>query len=116
MSNNTEYVTETSRCLQIVARLEREIVVAVATEGVNTGKEGPLTLVQIGTCSGAVYVFDILENRELMSKGRLRTILESDKIKKVMSHMTHLAWNVETTSHQRRCNVMHCIDVDQTLA
>ena len=83
MTKNTEYVTETPRCMQIVARLEREIVVAVATEGVNVSKEGPLTLLQIGTCSGTVYVFDILLNRDLISKGRLRSILGSEKIVKV---------------------------------
>ena len=83
MSKKTEYVTETPRCLQIVARLEREIVVAVATEGVNVSKEGPLTLLQIGTCSGTVYVFDVLLNRELINNGRLRAILENEKIVKV---------------------------------
>ena len=84
MSKKTEYVTETSRCQQMVAKLEREMLVAVATEGVNIGKEGPLTLLQIGTCSGAVYIFDVLQNRDLISKGRLRAILESDKIIKVI--------------------------------
>ena len=86
MTKKTEYVTETPRCIQIVARLERELVVAVATEGVNVSKEGPLTLLQIGTCSGTVYVFDVLLNRDLIAKGRLRGILESDKIAKVGLH------------------------------
>ena len=94
MSKNTEYITETNRSLQVIARLEREILVAVATEGVNIGKEGPLTLLQIGTCSGAVYIFDVLQNRDLISKGRLRVILESDKIIKVEINHNNLTLNL----------------------
>ena len=83
MNEKTEYVTSTPRCLQIVAKLEHELVVAVATEGVNVNKEGPLTLLLIGTCSGRMYLFDVLVNMELISKGRLRVILENHKIVKV---------------------------------
>ena len=92
MNVKTEYVTSTPRCLQIVAKLEHELVIAVATEGVNVNKEQPITLLQIGTCSGRVYLFDFLVNRELISKGRLRVILENHKIVKVMQtrHLSHV--------------------------
>ena len=78
-----ELVTDVERCKQIVAKLEREKVLAVAAEGINVGKEGPLTLLQIGTCSGHVYIFDILENRNLFHKGRLKVVLEREDIIKV---------------------------------
>ncbi|KAK3086216.1 hypothetical protein FSP39_015357 [Pinctada imbricata] len=78
-----EVVTDTQRCRQVVHILQREIAVSLAGEGVALGREGPLTLVQVGTFYGAVYLFDILVNNELFDKGGLRLLLESDKVAKV---------------------------------
>lgn len=83
-----EVISDVDRCKQLVARLQREKVVAMAAEGVNVGKEGPLTLIQIGTCSGLVYVFDILMCRDLIGKGRLRYLLEDENVVKVCSVST----------------------------
>lgn len=63
--------------------LAREGVLAVDCEGVSLGVEGPLTLVQVGKYSGEVYLFDILKNKDLLSRGRLGTLLESPNITKV---------------------------------
>lgn len=82
-AENITMVTEVEHCKQIVAKLQREKVIAMATEGINVGKEGPLTLIQIGTCSGLVFVFDILLKRELVEKGRLRWLLEDNNVTKV---------------------------------
>ncbi|KAK3597223.1 hypothetical protein CHS0354_004975 [Potamilus streckersoni] len=82
---DVEVITTTERCLQVVARLEREALVAVATEGINVGREGPITLVQIATCGGTVYIFDVIVNRDLVEKGRIKVILENEKILKVMN-------------------------------
>eukprot|EP00105_Crassostrea_gigas_P044599 XP_019928747.1 PREDICTED: piRNA biogenesis protein EXD1 isoform X2 [Crassostrea gigas] len=78
-----EIVVETSRCRQIVSILSSESVLAVDCEGIALGVEGPMTLLQICTYSGDVYLFDVQENRELFSEGHLKIVLESDEILKV---------------------------------
>ena len=78
-----EVVTDVGRCRQVVHRLQRELVVAIAGEGVALGREGPLTLVQVGTFYGAVYLFDVLVNGDLFDKGGLRLLLESENVVKV---------------------------------
>lgn len=83
-AENIMVVTDVEYCKQVVAKLQREKIIAMATEGINLGKEGPLTLIQIGTCSGLVFVFDILLNRDLVEKGRLRCLLEDEHVTKVI--------------------------------
>ena len=58
-------------------------IISLAAEGINIGKEGPVTLLQIGTCPGHVYLFDLLVNRDLVHKGRLKYVLEDSDIQKV---------------------------------
>lgn len=85
MANQTvEIVVETNRCRHVVSILSRESVLAVDCEGIALGVEGPMTLLQMCTYSGDVYLFDIQENRELISEGHLKTILESNEILKVI--------------------------------
>lgn len=71
--------------LHIIISMTRPQVLALAAEGINIGKEGPVTLVQLATCSGHVYIFDVLENRDLVHAGRLRYVLESVNVLKVAS-------------------------------
>lgn len=63
----------------------------MAAEGVNIGKEGPLTLIQIGTCAGLVYVFDILMCRDISGKGRLRFLLEDETVIKVIHDCSNVS-------------------------
>ncbi|XP_062571052.1 uncharacterized protein LOC134233073 [Saccostrea cucullata] len=79
-----EVIEDISRCRQVVEMLSHEQVLAVDCEGIQLGVDGPLTLVQVGTYSGEVYLFDIHANRELLKKGRLGNIMESKGIVKVM--------------------------------
>ncbi|CAC5391158.1 EXD1 [Mytilus coruscus] len=82
-SNNVEIITETDRCLRIVEHLSKFDFIALDAEGINLGKEGPLTLLQIGTVDAKVYLFDIATNKDLFRKGKLEDILQSDKQVKV---------------------------------
>uniref|UniRef100_A0A8W8KZW4 Exonuclease 3'-5' domain-containing protein 1 n=1 Tax=Magallana gigas TaxID=29159 RepID=A0A8W8KZW4_MAGGI len=75
-----EIVVETRRCHQVVSILSRESVLVVDCEGIALGVEGPMTLLQICTYSGDVYLFDVQENQELFSEGHLKIVLESDEI------------------------------------
>lgn len=78
-----EVIEHTGRCRQVVEMLEGEQVLAVDCEGISLGVDGPLTLVQVGNYSGKVYLFDILRNKYLLSRGRLGTLFESSNIVKV---------------------------------
>ena len=78
-----EVIDNVGRCRQVVDILSREMVLGVDCEGISLGVEGPLTLIQVGNCSGEVYLFDILKNKELLSKGKLGDLLESDNTVKV---------------------------------
>ncbi|OWF49764.1 uncharacterized protein LOC110451289 [Mizuhopecten yessoensis] len=78
-----ELVLDTARCRQLVHQLKRELMLGIAGEGIHMGGDGPLTLFQIGTFHGKVYIFDTLVNVELFDKGGLRFLLESEDILKV---------------------------------
>lgn len=80
---NVEIVVETERCCKVVSILSRETVLAVDCLGVQLGSRGPLTLIQVGTYSGDVYLFDVLKNKKLINDGELDTLLESKDVKKV---------------------------------
>ncbi|XP_060067618.1 uncharacterized protein LOC132547832 [Ylistrum balloti] len=83
-SGNVEVVVDVSRCLDVVRKLEKCDVIAVDAEGVQLGKDGPLTLLQVGTIDHDVFLFDIHVNKDLFTKGRLQDILTSNRIIKVM--------------------------------
>ncbi|XP_064599289.1 piRNA biogenesis protein EXD1-like [Liolophura sinensis] len=84
-AEQTEVVTESNRCAEIVSGLLRtETEVAVDAEGVNLGRTGPLTLLQVGTRDGRVYLFDIHKNKVLLQPGFLKDLLESTKIVKII--------------------------------
>lgn len=80
---NVEIVTEADRCMRIVESLSNCDFIALDAEGINLGKEGPLTLLQIGTVDDKVYLFDIETNTDLFRKGNLQDLLQSDKPVKV---------------------------------
>ncbi|CAC5368061.1 EXD1 [Mytilus coruscus] len=83
-SNNVEIITDTDKCLPIVEHLSMFDFIALDAEGINLGKEGPLTLLQIGTVDDKVYLFDIASNKDLFWKGKLKDILQSKKLVKVI--------------------------------
>ncbi|CAG2233199.1 EGL [Mytilus edulis] len=57
-------------------------------EGVNLGKECPLTLLQIGTVDNKVYLFDIRLKPELFKKGHVEDLLQSGNTVKVIHSCT----------------------------
>lgn len=67
----------------IASILSTEEALAVDCQGVNLGSNGKLTLLQIGTSKGNVYLFDVHECSNLLSVVELRSLLESEKIVKV---------------------------------
>ncbi|XP_015114166.1 egalitarian protein homolog [Diachasma alloeum] len=59
-----------------------KIVVSFDCEGINVGAKGQLTLVQIGTAQGHVYIFDLFTSPNLITG--LRKLLESPNVVKVI--------------------------------
>lgn len=55
-------------CQDAVTLLQQETVIALDSEGVQLGKDGPLTLLQIGTLDGRVYLFDVMKNEREQDK------------------------------------------------
>ncbi|KAH3699940.1 uncharacterized protein LOC127860156 [Dreissena polymorpha] len=100
-----EVVIGTDRCKQIVARLHKEKVIAMAAEGINIGKEGPVTLLQIATCSGHVFLFDVLVNRDLMHQGRLKHVFEDSNVQKVIHDCSRLNAAITYQFSTSLCNV-----------
>ncbi|KAL3858965.1 hypothetical protein ACJMK2_009210 [Sinanodonta woodiana] len=75
--------------VKAVQELQKETVLAVDSEGVHLGKTGLLTLLQVGTMSGKVYLFDVLKNEKEQDKRffkdtGLDAILTSSDIVKVI--------------------------------
>ncbi|XP_045175062.2 uncharacterized protein LOC123536181 [Mercenaria mercenaria] len=76
-------------CQAAIRKLSREKVISLDAEGVHLGKDGPLTLLQIGTLDGSVYLFDVMINENEQDKmffteTGLNTILTSTRIVKVI--------------------------------
>ncbi|PIK52698.1 putative exosome component 10-like [Apostichopus japonicus] len=86
-------IEDVESCKREVARLQRraregrQLILAIDCEGVNLGKEGPLTLIQIGTEEGEVFVFDVLatpDPKDMFIGGGLKVLLENPNIRKVI--------------------------------
>lgn len=83
---SVKVVVKIQECQAIVARIKahRPLVVSFDAEGVNLGPSGPMTLLQLGTGDGQIYLFDLVACRELITDGGLREILESTDVVKVV--------------------------------
>ncbi|EFA84207.1 3'-5' exonuclease domain-containing protein [Heterostelium album PN500] len=69
------------RCFNII---NHEHVIAIDVEGLEMGKQGEISLVQVGLMSGRVFLFDVLRlGQQLFDRG-LRQILESNNILKIV--------------------------------
>ncbi|XP_067658225.1 uncharacterized protein [Haliotis asinina] len=70
-------------CIKAVDDLLKQPVVAVDCEGINLGKTGPLTLLQVAKLDGFVYLFNVFVEPKVFIEGRLKSFLENRNIVKV---------------------------------
>jgi len=78
-------VTDTSDCEAIVEDLMLAgQPIGLDAEGINLGKTGTITLLQVSTQSGEVFIFDIKTNPALMTQGKLGELLQSEDVTKVI--------------------------------
>lgn len=61
-----------------------QVVISVDCEGINLGVKGELTLIEIGTTSGEAFIFDVLACPTIMTDGGLKSLLENEKVIKVI--------------------------------
>ncbi|XP_075738729.1 egl_like_exo domain-containing protein isoform X4 [Rhipicephalus microplus] len=86
MLRGVRVITKVKECETLVSRLSSQHqLVALDTEGVNLGPQGPLTLVQLATPAVEVFLFDVQSAPQLFTEGHLRDILEAEHITKVKS-------------------------------
>ena len=79
-----EVVVSVRRCRQITNYiLATRKPVSLDGEGVNLGPSGPMTLLQLGLDTGQIYIFDLQLEKNLMSQGGLKQVLESAEVIKV---------------------------------
>ncbi|KAF5294367.1 hypothetical protein FQR65_LT10820 [Abscondita terminalis] len=62
---------------------EDKVVIGFDCEGINLGAKGQLTLMQIATLTGSIYVFDLISCPSMIEAG-LRKVLESRDVVKIM--------------------------------
>lgn len=85
MLRNVRVLTKVKECEAVVSRLLGQPgLLALDTEGVNLGPQGPLTLLQLATPAAEVFLFDVQSSPQLFNEGRLRDLLEATHITKVM--------------------------------
>nr|KAG5692079.1 hypothetical protein BaRGS_021511 [Batillaria attramentaria] len=79
-----EVVDSIRACHRAVQILQNEEVVAADAEGVHMSRTGPMTLLQIGTVKGHVYLFDVKQEPRIFRDEGLKGFLESESVVKVM--------------------------------
>ncbi|XP_046572934.1 uncharacterized protein LOC124280967 [Haliotis rubra] len=76
-------VDNVADCVKAVDDLLRGSVVAVNCEGINLGKKGRLTLLQVAKQDGFVYLFNVFVEPKVFTEGQLKSFLENKATTKV---------------------------------
>eukprot|EP00928_Gymnodinium_smaydae_P076787 TRINITY_DN59871_c0_g1_i1.p1 TRINITY_DN59871_c0_g1~~TRINITY_DN59871_c0_g1_i1.p1 ORF type:complete len:508 (+),score=44.36 TRINITY_DN59871_c0_g1_i1:112-1524(+) len=72
-------------CADTVGVFLEQDTVALDMEGVDLGRRGRLSIVQVATQDGHVFFFDILKlGQSAFEEGRLRVLLQSESVTKIM--------------------------------
>lgn len=83
---SAKIITKLRDCQNLVTHLKSTgtNIISMDAEGVNLGPNGPMTLLQIGTGSGNIFILDLVACREMLTDGGIKEILESPNIVKVV--------------------------------
>ncbi|CAM1306274.1 TMPRSS15 (predicted), partial [Pycnogonum litorale] len=83
---SVKVVTKVKDCQLVMRQISKSHppIIAVDGEGVNVGPNGPLTLLQICSWDGQIYVFDVQTCPDMITDGGLTSLLSSSDIMKVM--------------------------------
>ena len=73
-----------------------QVVISFDCEGINLGLKGQLTLIEIGTTRGEVFIFDLLSCPEMVLDGGLKSLLENPNVIKVIHDCRNESINLYT--------------------
>lgn len=73
---------------------DENVVIAFDSKGVNLGVKGQLTLIEIATIRGEVFIFDLQHCPQLMTDGGLKAILEDENIVKIIHDCRNDSFNL----------------------
>lgn len=80
--SRTIVITNVRKCENIVNDImAHDTEIGLDCEGVNLGRDGEMTLIQIARPDGSVYIFDVLTQSKMADV--MKELLESEKIVKV---------------------------------
>lgn len=65
-------------------RINSKVIISFDCEGINLGLKGVLTLCQIATMNGEVYILDIMACPSMIIEGKIKDLLESDNVIKII--------------------------------
>lgn len=98
---NTQVITTIKDSLFVCAAImksasssDERVVIAFDSKGVNLGVKGQLTLIEIATIRGEVFIFDLQHCPELMTDGGLKSILEDENIVKIIHDCRNDSFNL----------------------
>lgn len=75
---------------------DERVVIAFDSKGVNLGVKGQLTLIEIATIRGEVFIFDLQHCPQLMTDGGLKSILEDENIVKIIHDCRNDSFNLNS--------------------
>lgn len=105
ISTIKESVFVTDAIMNSAGNSGEQIVISLDCEGINLGVKGQLTLIEIGTTRGEAFIFDVLTCPQIMTDGGLKTLLESDRVIKVIHDCRNDSVNLYTQFHTILRNV-----------
>ncbi|KAG4079410.1 hypothetical protein HA402_008102 [Bradysia odoriphaga] len=68
----------------IMSNSGEQIVVSIDCEGMSLGPKGKISLIQLGTTRGEAFIFDVLTCPQMVTDGGLKSLLESDRVIKII--------------------------------
>ncbi|XP_041971580.1 egalitarian protein homolog [Aricia agestis] len=82
-------ITSVRECMTLIdsimsSKRTTKPIVSFDCEGINLGLKGVLTLCQIATMNGEVYILDIMACPGMITEGKIKELLESESVVKII--------------------------------
>lgn len=81
-------------CDAIMKSSEETVAISFDSKGVNLGVKGQLTLIEIGTTRGEAFIFDLQQCPQMVIDGGLKTLLEDEKVIKIIHDCRNDSFNL----------------------
>lgn len=99
---NTRVVSTVQQSLLVTNDIQNskhnneQIVISLDCKGMNLGINGVITMIEIGTTNGKAFIFDVLTCPNIMTDGGLKTLLENDRVIKIIHDCRNDSANLHT--------------------